>query len=242
MTVTQDDRYSPEVMDFASRFHYASLGVEKTYQDLRIAIDKVLESGYVLEAFDCQMIYVPLALELFQGRVKVHSPISYPLGNMTLKKKLRDLAYFKKIGLQDSCWCLNFRELLDNRYDCVEEEVRQAVNENGGAIPMAYVIQATLLTNEQIINACKAVKHGGGERVKVATGYSWGTDPEHVALIRRNFGYQLDIHPSGNIRTLAQVDEYIKLGVRIIHSITCFDIIEEFIQRRRKTGEKDHAA
>jgi deoxyribose-phosphate aldolase len=229
-----DDRYSQEVRDFASRFHFASLGVEKTSQDLRVAIKKVLDSGYIIEAFDCQMIYAPLAIDLFQGRVKVHSPISYPLGNMTLKKKLRDLEYFKKIGIRDSCWCLNYHEILDHQYDQIEKEVQLAVKENGDAIPMAYVIQATILNNDEIINACKAVQNGGGLRVKVATGYNWGTDPEHVALIRRNFGYQLDIHPSGNIRTLAHVDEYIKLGVRIIHSMTCFDIIEEFIQRRQK--------
>ncbi len=235
-----DDRFSPEVMDFASRFHFASLGVEKTSQDLREAIEKVLNSGYIIEAFDCQMIYAPLAIDLFQGRIKVHSPISYPMGNMTIKKKIRDLDYFKKIGIKDSCWCLNYREIIDHHYDRVEEEVRAAVKENGSTLPLAFVIQATILNNDEIISACKAVQNGGGARVKVATGYNWGTDPEHVALIRRNFSYQLDIHPSGNIRTLAHVDEYIKLGVRTIHSMTCFDIIEEFIQRRQKMGGNGH--
>jgi deoxyribose-phosphate aldolase len=240
MVNTPDDRFHPEVMDFASRFHFASLGVEKTSLDLREAINKVLESGYIIEAFDCQMIYAPLAIDLFQERIKVHSPISYPMGNMTIKKKLRDLDYFKKIGIKDSCWCLNYREIIDHKFDRVEDEVRAAVKENDGIIPMAYVIQATILNNDEIINACKAVQNGGGARVKVATGYNWGTNPEHVALIRREFGYQLDIHPSGNIRTLAHVDEYIKLGVRIIHSMTCFDIIEEFIQRRRGKGGNGH--
>jgi deoxyribose-phosphate aldolase len=234
MIINQGDRFRPDVMDFAARFHFASLGVEKTSNDLRIAVQKVLDSGYVIAAFDCQMIYAPLAIDLFQGKIKVHSPISYPLGNMTLSKKLRDLDYFKKIGIRDSCWCLNYREILDHQFDKVEAEVNFAVKENASTIPMAYVIQAPILTNDEIINACKAILNGGGDRVKVATGYNWGTDPEHVALIRRNFGYQLDIHPSGNIRTLAQVDEFIKLGVRTIHSMTCFEIIEDYIQHRRE--------
>jgi deoxyribose-phosphate aldolase len=231
MTDTTDIRFSPEVRELASRFHYASLGVEKTVEDLRIAIQRVLDSGYIIEAFDCQMIHAPLAIDMLSGRVKVHSPISYPLGNMTLRKKLRDLDYFKKIGIKDSCWCLNYREILDHEYSSVEAEVHQAVEVNSGEIPMAYVIQAPLLSNEEIINACKAVQNGGGKRIKVATGYNWGTDVEHVMLIRRVFNYQLDIHPSGNIRTLEQVDEYLKLGVNIIHSMTCLEIIEAYVNR-----------
>jgi deoxyribose-phosphate aldolase len=224
-------RYAPEVVELASRFHFASLGVEKTVEDLRAAIQRVLDSGYTLEAFDCQMIHAPLAIEMFQGKVKVHSPISYPLGNMTLRKKLRDLDYMKKIGIRDSCWCLNYREILDHQYGKVETEVRQAVEANGGQIPMAYVIQAPLLTNDEIVNACKAVQTAGGTRIKVATGYGWGTDYEHVALIRRVFKYQLDIHPSGNIRKLEEVEEYLKMGVHIIHSMTCLDVLDAYVNR-----------
>jgi deoxyribose-phosphate aldolase len=227
-----DPKFAPDVMDFASRFHFASLGVEKTTEDVRLAIQRVLDSGYILEAFDCQMIHISLALEMFQGKVKVHSPISYPLGNMTLSKKLRDLDYFMKVGIRDSCWCLNYREILDHKYKNVETEVRQAVNANGGQIPMAYVIQAPLLNNPEIIDVCKAIQYGGGKRIKVATGYNWGTDFEHVALIRRVFKYQLDIHPSGNIRKLEEVDEYIRMGVHIIHSMTCLEIIDAYVSRR----------
>ena len=237
MSDVMDFKFSPEVMDFASRFHFASLGVEKTVTDLQVAIQRVLDSGYILEAFDCQMIHAPMAIDLFEGKVKVHSPISYPLGNMTLSKKLRDLDYMKRIGIRDSCWCLNYREILDHEYSQIEAEVHQAVEANQGQIPMAYVIQAPLLNNGEIIDVCRAIQNGGGKRVKVATGYGWGTDFEHVALIRRVFQYQLDIHPSGNIRKLEEVDEYIKMGVRIIHSMTCLDIVDAYVNRR--WAEKD---
>lgn len=232
MMQVADYRYAPEVVDLASRFHYASLGVEKTVDDLRVAIQQVIDSGYILEAFDCQMIHASLAIEMLEGRMKVHSPISYPLGNMTMRKKLRDLDFMKQVGIEDSCWCLNYGDILDHQYAKVEAEVRQSVEANAGQIPMAYVIQAPLLTNDEIVDACKAVQNGGGERIKVATGYGWGTDFEHVALIRRVFKYQLDIHPSGNIRTLEQVDEYIKMGVHIIHSIACLDILQAYVNRR----------
>ena len=55
-----------------------------------------------------------------------------------------------------------------------------------------------------------------------------------MGLVRRVFGYQLDIHPSGNIRTLAQVDEFMKYDIKIIHSQAIFEITEEYIARLHK--------
>jgi len=55
-----------------------------------------------------------------------------------------------------------------------------------------------------------------------------------VALVRRVFDYQLDIHPSGNIRTLSQVDEFLKYDVKIIHSAAVFEITDEYIARLAK--------
>jgi len=231
MMIDNDLRYSPEVMAFAGMFHYGILGIEKTEADVRSGIQRVLDSGYRLTAVDVELIYVPMTIDMIGGRATVHSPISYPLGNLTLKKKLRDLEDMMRIGVRDSAYCLNYRYILDHRWELVEKEVRAAVEVNQGVIAIEYNIQATLLNDYEIIQACQAIENGGANTVKLNTGYGWGTGPEEVALVRRVFGQRLDIHPSGNIRTLAQVDEFLKYNVRIIHSMAVFEITEEYIAR-----------
>jgi len=216
MSITRD---SKEVKDFASLFHYGTLGIEKTSQDLRADIQKVRDSGYSFKAFNCEMIHAPLAIQLLEGRMRVHVPISYPLGNMTLNKKFLDLEYCAKIGVDEDCVCLNFGAIVSHRYDLIEEEVRTLVDRFEGPLELAFVIQATLLNDPEIIEVCKAIANGGGTRIKVNTGYGWGTSPEEVALIRRVFGYAFDIHASGNIR------------------LACFDIIDEYIARRNASVE-----
>ena len=227
-------RHSPEVMSFASMFHYGILGVEKTERDVRAGVQRVLDSGYTVTAVDVELIYAPLTVELLNGRMTVHSPVSYPLGNMGLKKKLRDIEKMIEVGVRDSAYCLNYRNILDHRFDLVAQEVRAAVDLNQQIIAIEFNIQATLLTDYEIINACQAIEDAGGKAVKLNTGYGWGTGPEEVALVRRVFGYRLDIHPSGNIRTLAQVDEFLKYDVKIIHSQAVFEITEEYISRLAK--------
>jgi deoxyribose-phosphate aldolase len=227
-------RHDPDVMAFARMFHYGILGVEKTEQDVRAGVQRVLDSGYIVQAVDVELIYAALTLDLLEGKMTVHSPVSYPLGNLTLKKKLRDLAHMIRVGVRDSAYCLNYRDILDHRYGEVEKEVRAAVELNQDIIAIEFNIQATLLNDDEIIGACQAIENGGGKAVKLNTGYGWGTDPEEVALVRRVFGYRLDIHPSGNIRTLAQVDEFLKYDVKIIHSQAVLEITEEYIARLAK--------
>lgn len=230
----EDLRHSPEVMAFAAMFHYGVLGVVKTEEDVRAGVKRALDSGYTLTAVDVEVIYAPLAIELLEGQMTVHSPVSYPLGNMTLKKKHRDIEKLIEVGVRDTAYCLNYRNILDHRFDLVAEEVRAAVDLNQNIMAMEFNIQATLLNDSEIIGACQAILDGGGNTVKLNTGYGWGTGPEEVALVRRVFDYKLDVHPSGNIRTLAQVDEFLKYDVKIIHSAAVFEITNEYIARLMK--------
>lgn len=230
----EDLRHAPEVDAFASMFHYGILGIEKTAEDVLAGVKRVNDSGYIPTAMDVEMIHAPMVVELMEGRVTVHTPISYPLGNLTLRKKLRDLERLIEIGVRDSAYCLNYRNILDHQFDKVAKEVAASVKVNQGVVEIEYNIQATLLTDQEIIGACQAIIDGGGKAVKLNTGYGWGTGPEEVGLVRRVFGYQLDIHPSGNIRTLAQVDEFMKYDIQIIHSQAIFEITEEYIARLYK--------
>ena len=227
----EDLRHAPEVDAFAGMFHYGILGIEKTAEDVKIGIQRVFDSGYIPTAVDVEMIHAPMVVDMLEGRITTHTPISYPLGNMTLPKKLRDLEHLIEIGVRDSAYCLTYLNILDHRFDLVAEEVKACVEVNQDIVEIEFNIQATLLSDDEIIKACQAILNGGGKAVKLNTGYGWGTGPEEVGLVRRVFGYQLDIHPSGNIRTLAQVDEFMKYDVKIIHSMAIFEIVEEYIAR-----------
>ncbi|MGD8807132.1 MAG: hypothetical protein PVH65_14845 [Chloroflexota bacterium] len=227
-------RHAPEVDAFAGMFHYGVLGIEKRVEDVRAGVQRVFDSGYIPTAVDVEMIHAPMVVEMLEGRITTHTPISYPLGNLTLRKKLRDLERLIEIGVRDSAYCLNYRNILDHHFDRVADEVRACMDVNQDIVEIEFNIQATLLNDDEIVSACQAIIDGGGKAVKLNTGYGWGTGPEEVALVRRVHGYALDIHPSGNIRTLAQVDEFLKYDVKIIHSQAIFEITEEFIARLAK--------
>lgn len=226
------NRETKEVRDFAAYFHYGTLGIDKTTQDLRVDIKRVQDSGFVIKAFNIEMVLATLTKELLHGTQRIHVPISYPLGNMTLRKKQIDLDYCRKIGIDESCVCLNYGAILSHQYDLIEQEVKTLTDEFESSIELAFVIQATLMNDREIVDVSKAIGYGGGTRIKLNTGYTWGTSPEEVALLRRVFGYTFDLHPSGNIKTLKQVKEFLNIGVTNIHSLAAFEIIDEYISER----------
>lgn len=229
MGISKDTK---EVKDFAAFFHYGTLGIDKTTQDLHRDINKVLDSGFIFKAYNVEMTLAALAKDLLNEKMRIHIPISYPLGNMTLRKKQFDLEYCQKIGIDESCVCLNYGAIVSHNYDLIDHEVRTLSDEFESSIELAFVIQATLLNDNEIIDVSQAIGYGGCSRIKLNTGYGWGTYPEEVALLRRIFGYTFDLHPSGNITTLKKVKEFLALGVTNIHSLAAFEIIDEYIAER----------
>jgi len=225
-------RESKEVKDFAALFHYGTLGIDKTTRHLRQDIARVLESGFTFKAYNVEMTLAVLTKELLNGRMRIHIPISYPLGNMTTRKKQLDLVYCQKIGIDESCVCLNYGAIVSHQYELIEREVRALTDEFETEIELAFVIQAALLNDIEIVDVSKAIGYGGGSRIKLNTGYGWGTSPEEVGLLRRVFGYTFDLHPSGNITSLQQVKQFLSLGVTNIHSLAAFEIIDEYIAER----------
>ena len=176
---------------------------------------KLRRSGLNIEAFDCEAYLLDAARDTLGGYAKLHVPIGYPAGNATQKQKLYQLEYLLREAVDDSCYCIDYANLADGRWADVTAETRRVMELCRDRLPMAIVIQATLLDDRKKVDACKSILEGGANRVKVNTGYGWGTSPEEVDLIWRHFDGQIDIHPSGNVRTFEQIEHFLKRGVTV---------------------------
>ncbi|WP_068088103.1 hypothetical protein [Polycladidibacter stylochi] len=221
----------PRVQAFASIFHFGVLGEEKRLEDVLVEARRLRKSGLNIEAFDCEACMVEAVRDTLGGYAKIHVPIGYPAGNALVKQKLVQLEQLLKLEIDDSCYCLDYSNLIDGNWDAVTAETRKVMDICEGRLPIAMVIQATLLDDRQIVAACEAILAGGANRVKMNTGYGWGTSAEDVDLVHRHFNSRIDIHPSGNVRNLAQVEHFLSRGIGIVHSASVFEIIEAYAQR-----------
>lgn len=227
------DRVKEEGRVMMSKCHFGVQGIAKTEQDVKDTLACLQKTGYKPLAFDTEMNFVPMLKELTQGELNLHCAVSYPLGRMTLKKKMQDLEILYNMGIKDVCVCLDWQALFSHRYKDVEKEAAAIVKEFDGAFTKnAYVIPATLLSDTEMAETLKALDNAGVYSIKVNPGCKLGVSYEEVELIKRLFPNRFDIHPSGNIRTLEAFEKYMELGCQIIHTASALDIVETYMKRQ----------
>jgi deoxyribose-phosphate aldolase len=222
-----------EAQAFMARCHFGTQGVVKTEADVRAACKKLLDSGFRAIAFDTEMNYVPLARDLLSGSNPLHAAVAYPMGRMTVSQKVRDLERLVGLGVSDTCVCLDWQAIFSHRWRDLEKEAALLTGSTKGMFACnALVIPATLMSDTEIIEACTALDAAGTISVKVNPGVKLWVSFEEVELIQRRFPGRFDVHPSGGITSLAEVERYLELGCNVIHSIKSLEITEEFVAKR----------
>jgi len=229
------EKVKKEADEFMRKCHYGCQGIVRTEADVKSAIKRLIDSGFHAMAFDVEMNFVQLAKEMLNGIAPIHVAVSYPMGRMTLKKKLMDLETLANLGVTDTCVCLDWQAIFSHRYEDIQKEALTIMKNFGQSFTkLALVIPATLMSDSEIIDTCMALDQAGVISIKVNPGVKLWVSFEEVALIQRKFPGRFDVHPSGGIRTLEEVEKYFELGCNVIHSIASLDITEEFILRQLK--------
>ncbi len=79
---------------------------------------------------------------------------------------------------------------------------------------LKVIIESAVLTEEEIIVACRRAAAAGADFVKTSTGFhpAGGATVEAVRLMKSTVGDRLQVKASGGIRTLAQAQAMIEAG------------------------------
>ena len=75
------------------------------------------------------------------------------------------------------------------------------------------IIETCLLTREEKIKMCDIVTRSGADYIKTSTGFSTGgATPEDIILFSQHIGEGVKIKAAGGISSLADAEEFIRLG------------------------------
>ena len=157
--------------------------------------------------------YVALAKKELAGTdVKIASVIGFPLGAAHTAAKASETAIAVSEGADEIDMVLAIGALREGRREYVCEDIRQVVETaaKGGAT-VKVILETCLLTDEQIVDACRLSKEAGAAFVKTSTGFSTaGATTHHVRLMRETVGDAMQVKASGGIRdkatALAMID------------------------------------
>ena len=224
--------------------------------------DQILEDGLKLAlkynvATACIKPYaIPLARKHLQGTsVAICPVIAFPHGNSsTAVKAFEAEEAGKAIGTgnvetAEIDMVVNIGKVLGHDWEYVKDEIK-VVNDvvtRYGAV-LKVIFENDYLSEKEITELCHICTDVGVAFVKTSTGYGFVKQPdgaynykgathEHLRLMRRESGPQVQIKAAGGVRTLDDLITVMSLGVTRIGATATEAMLEE--AKKRGIGEEE---
>ena len=142
--------------------------------------------------------------------------IGFPLGANTIESKVFEAKDAILKGADEVDMVINIGKLIDNDYEYLVKEISSIKDAVGNKV-LKVIIETCLLTDEQIITACKAVIQAKADFVKTSTGFSTaGANVRVVKLMKDTVQGNCLIKAAGGVKTPQDLVEMIEAGANRI--------------------------
>ena len=182
--------------------------------------------------------YVSLAKEILEGTdIKVGSVIGFPLGFEDTESKIASAKSLNEKGVDEFEVVLNISYLKDEKYDLLENEIRQIKEVIGDKI-LKVVIETKALEDYEKANAAKVAENSGADYVKTATGF---VSPNHIfenvndINIIQKYAPKIKIEIFGGITNYKFANQILTGGADIIGSDQGYEIVKRYKDLRENT-------
>lgn len=171
--------------------------------------------------------FVALGHELLKDSdVKVCTVVGFPLGATTTATKLFETQDALKNGADEVDMVINISALKDKKYDSVQEEIR-ILKEAVGTKVLKVIIEACLLTDEEIAKVSELAVAAGADFVKTSTGFSTGgATAKDVKIMKDTVKDRAQVKASGGVRSIEDVNALVEAGATRIGASSGVAIME----------------
>lgn len=177
-----------------------------------------INSGYVDEAFK---------LMRHNEDMIIVSTAGFPTGGGSVKAKVYEAIVAGEQGAREIDYMINLAYLKDRRNKEMTNEIRNIVRNTKGLCEVKIIIEAPVLTEEEIARVSNVCVEEGAAFIKTATGFNGETTPEMVKKIRKLVGDKIKIKAAGGIRDLEAVEAMLRAGADTIGTSTLIKFDEE---------------
>ena len=144
--------------------------------------------------------------------VLVAAVVGFPLGAMDGDVKRYETEVAVDLGADEIDMVLNIGKLKEGDSKAVFREIRDVV-EAAEERPVKVILEACLLTDDEIGEACQVAVEAGAKFVKTSTGFgTHGATVKHVQMMREAVGPKIGVKASGGIRDLEAMRAMIEAG------------------------------
>lgn len=222
--------------ELASLINYTNLNNIITESEMKEFLNKAKEMNF--NSVVVSPTYVSLAKKILEGTdIKVGSVIGFPLGFEDTESKIASAKSLNEKGVDEFEVVLNISYLKDEKYDLLENEIRQIKEVIGDKI-LKVVIETKALEDYEKANAAKVAENSGADYVKTATGFA---SPNHIfenvndINIIQKYAPKIKIEIFGGITNYKFANQILTGGADIIGSDQGYEIVKRYKDLRENT-------
>lgn len=199
-----------EIEKILAKCDHTILGQTATWEDVKGICDDGIK--YSVASVCIPPAYVRRAKDYVGDKLAVCTVIGFPNGYNTTAVKVFETLDAIKNGADEIDMVINIGELKAKNYSYVSDEIKK-INEACGDKILKVIIETCLLTDEEKVKMCEIVTDAKADYIKTSTGFSKsGANFHDVALFAENVGKDVKIKAAGGISSVADAEEFIRLG------------------------------
>ena len=208
---------------------HTNLKAYATKDDFKKLCDEAIQYGFKSVAVNTYPVAM-CARMLKNSEVMTGAAIAFPLGQMTISSKVAEAENAVKDGCQEFDYVMNIGKAKEHDYDYIEEEMRRMTSVAVKAgICCKVIFETCYLTDEEIIAVAQIASRVKPDFIKTSTGFGTaGASPDHVRLMKKYAGEDVQVKAAGGIRSWQQAKAMIDAGASRLGTSNGVKIIEEF--------------
>ena len=199
-----------ELAHILSKCDHTLLSQSATWSDIKAICDDGMKYGTASVCIPAS--FVKQAKEYVGSKLPICTVIGFPNGYSTTATKCFEAGDAVANGADEIDMVVNIGMVKEGHFDAVETEIAAVKAACQGKL-LKVIIETCLLTDEEKVAMCHAVTNAGADYIKTSTGFSTaGATFADVKLFADHIGPNVKIKAAGGISSLADAEEFIRLG------------------------------
>ena len=195
--------------ELAAMIDHTLLKPEATAEEVVALCEEATDLGVAAVCVSPSLL--PITEGLGVG-ISVATVIGFPSGAHQPAVKAHEAEVAVDAGADELDMVVNLGLVKVGAWPTVEHDIAAVRAATPPSVLLKVILETGALTDDEIVEACRAAERGGADYVKTSTGFhpTGGATVEAVALMARVVGSRLGVKASGGIRdaasALAMVD------------------------------------
>ena len=163
--------------------------------------------------------YIGILVDALEGSgVRAQIPVGFPCGGGSTLVKCTEAEQGLKRGATDLDMVMNISAFQEGDYQRVSADIQEVMTvAKPFGVPFKVIIEAGVLTDEQIVTASKLVMDCGANFIKTCTGFGPGRATIHnISLIKETVGDRIGIKASGGVASLEDGVALMRAGATVV--------------------------